>query len=221
MFYLGYEMDKIKADVVLQRRKERYVWLLALYGGLALIIMSSYRQMQLSMGDFSVDDGSRMEMGRVIDMGSKFEGPGYGDRCAPVNNDNSAPGSSEPTYPPSSHVPDRNTLTPYVGGYAGTGKRHYSSWRLPASLYALRTPSQSTGNENTLRTIRTTPLRLTPSYQFPKGRYVMLPLMSIPSFSHDIHYIFFNCTLQYSSMIVCTVSKRCIYSIAYFIFNML
>lgn len=25
MFYLGYEMDKIKADVVLQRRKERYV----------------------------------------------------------------------------------------------------------------------------------------------------------------------------------------------------
>lgn len=83
--------------------------------------------MQLSMGDFSVDDGSRTEMGRMMDTGSEFEGPGYGDRYTPVNNDNSAPGSSEPTYPPSSYVPDRNTLTPYGGGYAGTGKRHYSS----------------------------------------------------------------------------------------------
>lgn len=92
-----------------------------------LIIKSSYRQMQLSMGDFSVDDGSGTEMGRMMDTGTEFEGPGYGDRYTPVNNDNSTPGSSEPTYPPSSYVPDRNTLTPYGGGYAGTGKRHYSS----------------------------------------------------------------------------------------------
>lgn len=83
--------------------------------------------MQLSMGDFSVDDGSRMEMGRMMDAGSELKGPGYGDRYAPVNNDNSPPasGSSEPTYPLSSHFLNHNTSTPNSGGHADTGKKHY------------------------------------------------------------------------------------------------
>lgn len=99
-----------------------------------LIITSLHRQVKLSTGEFSYDDGSRAEMGRLMDTGSEYERPAFGGQYTPVNN-GGAPYST-PAYPSSSYASDPNALGPYSGGYTGSGRTYNPPPGPPPSRFA-------------------------------------------------------------------------------------
>lgn len=132
VFYLGREMDKIKGDLVLQRRRERWAFLLFVKQNIRIStdVINYVRQSKLSTGDLSYDDGSRAELGRLMDTGSEYERPALGGQYTPVN-------LGAPSYPSSSYAPNNDTLTPYGGGYSNSGRQYKPpSGPPPSSQYA-------------------------------------------------------------------------------------
>lgn len=102
--------------------------------GIVMIITLPYRQVKLSTSDFSYDDESRTEMGRLMETGSEYERPAFGGQYTPVNN-GGAPYST-PAYPSSSYAPDPNALGPYSGGYTGSVRTYNPPPGPPQSRFA-------------------------------------------------------------------------------------
>lgn len=78
----------------------------------------------------------------VTETGSEYTIPVYGGQYVPVNRVGSPAMPLLPPYPDSAHGPSQNTLTPYGGGYTGTGQRYNSSTGSLSSRSSDETPTQ-------------------------------------------------------------------------------